>query len=74
MLTETGGIKVTIAEAEIDVFAWLLAVIVTVCCAATLDGEVYRPEELIVPVLAGLIDQFTAVLLVLVTLAENCCV
>jgi len=35
-------------------------------------GAVYRPDELIVPVPAGLIVQVTAVLLVLATVAVNC--
>jgi hypothetical protein len=37
-------------------------------------GAVYRPPLLMLPVPAGLMDQVTAVLLVLVTVAENCCV
>jgi hypothetical protein len=71
MVTATGGIKVTIAEAETVGSAWLVAVTVTVCCDVTLAGAVYKPEELIVPT-DGLIDQLTAVLLAFVTVAENC--
>jgi hypothetical protein len=42
-----------------------------VCCVLIEAGAVYRPAELIEPVL-GLIDQFTAVLPVPVTVAVNC--
>jgi hypothetical protein len=73
MLTDTGGIKVTVAEADAVEEAWLVALIVTVCCDAMLAGALYKPELLMVP-LPDVIDQFTAVLLVLETLAENCCV
>ena len=41
-------------------------------CAEIVAGAVYNPDELIVPVPAGLIDQVTAVLVVLVTVAVNC--
>ena len=47
---------------------------VIVCGDAMLAGAVYRPDELIVPAPAGLTDQFTAVLLAFVTVAEYCCV
>ena len=47
---------------------------ITVCCAPTVVGAVYSPDTLIVPVPTGLIVQVTAVLLVLATLAANCCV
>jgi hypothetical protein len=67
------GIKVTFDEADTAVFAWLVAVTVTVCCVEMVAGAVYKPDELIVPVPAGLIVQVTAVLLVLVTVAVNCC-
>ena len=53
--------------------ATLWAVIVTVCDVRILDGAVYRPAGEIVPT-DGLIDQFTAVLLVPKTVAVNCCV
>jgi hypothetical protein len=66
------GIKVTVDEADAAVFAWLVAVTVTFCCAEIVAGAVYKPDELIVPVPAGLIVQVTAVLVVLVTLAVNC--
>ena len=71
-LTVGGGISVTVAEAETLVLAWLVAVTLTVCCEVTLAGAVYKPEELIVPVPVGLIDQVTAVLVALVTVAVNC--
>jgi len=46
---------------------------VTITVTGTLrDGAAYKPEELIVPALVGLIDQVTAVLLVLLTVALNC--
>ena len=49
----------------------LLAVTVTVCCAATAEGAVYNPVGLMVPI-AGLILQFTPVVTRFVTVAENC--
>jgi hypothetical protein len=69
-----GTATVTVAEADLVASAWLVAVTVTDCGLVIVDGAVYKPEELIVPVLVGFIDQLTAVLLVLVTLAANCCV
>jgi hypothetical protein len=79
MFTHTGGIdvdgiNVTLAEADWVVFAWLVAVIVTVCCVVIVAGAVYRPDELIVPIFVGLIVQVTAVLYEFVTVAVNCCV
>ena len=53
--------------------ATLVALIVTVWVALTLDGAVYRPLVESVPTL-GLIVQVTLVLLVPVTDAANCCV
>ena len=70
-LTVTGGISVTVADAETVGSAWLVAVTVTVCCEVMLDGAVYKPEELMVPT-AGLTDQVTAVLLAFDTVAVNC--
>jgi hypothetical protein len=72
MLTARVGSKVTVADADLVPSAWLVAVSVTVCCAVMPAGAAYRPLLLIDPVPAGLIDQVTAVLLVFVTLAENC--
>jgi ABC-type glycerol-3-phosphate transport system permease component len=50
--------------------AWLVAVTVTVCCAVIPAGAVYMPEVEIFST-AGLIDQPTAVALVLVTVAAR---
>jgi hypothetical protein len=75
--TEIVGVafRVTVPAADTAVFAALVAVIVTVCGVATLDGAVYNPEVLIVPApVAGLIVQFTAVFVLPVTVAVNCCV
>jgi hypothetical protein len=66
------GINVTVDEADTAVFAWLVALTVTVCCVEIVAGAVYRPDELIVPVPVGLMVQVTAVLVVLVTVAVNC--
>ena len=72
-LTAIEGASVMVADAITALFAWLVAVTVTVCCDATLAGAVYNPLEPIVPAPDdGLIDQFTAVLLVFKTVAENC--
>jgi hypothetical protein len=62
---------VTVALPETEVFAWLVAVIVTVCCDVIGVGAVYTPPEVIDPAPLGLTDQFTAVLLVLMTVAAN---
>jgi hypothetical protein len=61
-----------VAEADCVASAWLVAIIVTDCCAAALGGAVYSPEELIEPTPAGLIVHVTSVLFVLFTLAVNC--
>ena len=73
-VTAIGGDKVIVAEAVAEEFAWLVAVTVTVVVLVMLAGAVYRPVELTVPVPTGLILQVTAVLLVFVTVAVNCCV
>ena len=62
-----------VAEADLVVSNWLVAVIVTVCWVAMLDGATYKPDTLIVPTPAGLIVQVTAVLMALITFAVNCC-
>jgi hypothetical protein len=54
----------------LEVSAALVAVSVTVCGEETELGAVYRPVLAIVPT-AGFSDQVTAVLLVLVTVAEK---
>lgn len=73
-LTVTGGFKVTVAEADFDVSAVLVAVTVTVCCVARLAGAVYKPDALTLPTPAGLMAQVTVVLANPVTVAVNCCV
>src|SRR5258708_32525 len=72
MVMATGGSNVIVAEADLFVSVWLLAVIVTVCWLVMLAGAVYSPAALIVPVPAGLIVQVTAVLMLFVTVAVSC--
>ena len=55
------------------VSATLVAVTFTLWAELIVDGAVYRPVLEIVPI-AGFNDQVTAVLLVPVTVAVNCCV
>ena len=69
-MTLTTGLRVTIAEADFVPSAALVAVTVTVCELGIIDGAVYRPDAVMLP-MAGLIDHFTAVLLVLVRVAEK---
>jgi hypothetical protein len=71
-ITGAGVNRLSVAEADWVVSAWLVAVIVTDSCVEIVAGAEYRPDELIVPVPAGLIVQVTAVLLVLFTIAVNC--
>ena len=71
-MTETGGISVTTADADLVVSAWLVAVTVTVCWEATFVGAVYNPALETDPVPAGLIDQVTDVFAAFETVAENC--
>ena len=61
-------VTVIVANADLVVSAALVAVTVNV---PVVLGAVYMPEEEMVPEFA---DQVTVVLLVPVTLAENCCV
>jgi hypothetical protein len=70
--TATAGIRATVAATLFVVSAMLVAVTVTVCCAATVAGAVYRPLGVIVPAPAGLIDQETAVFDEYATVTENC--
>jgi len=63
-----GALTVTVADADAEVLALLVAVTVYVPAAAE---AVYRPLVDIVPPVA---DQVTAVLLLPVTVAVNCCV
>jgi len=46
-----------VAEADWDGSAALVAVTVTVCTLAMVEGAVYNPPAAIVPVPAGLSDQ-----------------
>jgi hypothetical protein len=62
----TGTLTITLAEADFVESAALVAVTVKVPAA---PGAVYRPPVEMVPLVA---DQFTAVLLLPVTLAVNC--
>jgi hypothetical protein len=66
--TVTREVTVTLAEADLVGSATLVAVTVTVWEPEIVAGAVYRPAEEIVPT-DGLIDQVTAVLTVLVTVA-----
>jgi hypothetical protein len=72
-VTTVGGTSVTVADALFAGSAWLVAVTVTVCCVVMLEGAVYSPVVLMEPT-SGLIDQVTAVFVVPVTAAVNCCV
>jgi hypothetical protein len=62
-----------VAVADFVVSATLVAVTVRVCCELRVEGAVYRPALLIAP-RDALKLQVTAVLLVLLTVAVNCCV
>jgi len=72
-LNHPTGFTVTVALPDLVGSATLVAVTVTVCEVVTVDGAVYSPAVLRVPT-AGLNDQFTAVFVVPVTVAVNCCV
>jgi hypothetical protein len=74
MLTAIGGFNVMVADEDTVVSARLVAVTVTVCAVAMVAGAVYRPEVLIEPTPTGLLDQVTALLAVLVTVAVSCAV
>jgi hypothetical protein len=63
---------VTVAEADFVVSACEVAVTVAVVWLATDAGAVYKPEADSVP--APVSDQVTAVLVVPLTVAVNCCV
>jgi hypothetical protein len=66
---------VIVDVAVLDVSATLVAVTVTVCCAATVAGAAYRPAAETVPApLAGEIVHVTDVFAEFVTVAVNCCV
>ena len=68
------GQELIVADADWLASAWLVAVIVTVCCEFVVVGAVYRPAASIVPTPLGLIVQLAAVSLVLFTTEVNCCV
>ena len=67
----TVGVSVTVAVAVLVESATLVAVTVTNCWPETVAGAVYSPLVVMLPTL-GAIDQFTAELLVPVTVAPNC--
>ena len=66
-----GKANVIVAEADCAVSATLVAVITTFCKVG-MAGAVYSPVAVMAPMPAGLMDQVTAVLLVLLTTAVNC--
>ena len=70
----TGGLSVIVAVVSLVESAALVAVIVTVVAVVTVAGAVYLPVWSMDPAVVGLIDQFTVVLVALVTVAANCCV
>jgi hypothetical protein len=72
-LTAIGGINVIVAVPVALPSSWLVAVNVTVCCAGTVAGAVYRPLTETVPN-AGDRVQVTFGLPAFVTVAPNCCV
>src|ERR1035437_9156036 len=66
----TGGLSVTVALVDLVGSATLVAVTVTVWVPVIEAGAVYRPAAVMLPT-TGLSDQVTAVLPVLVTVAEK---
>ena len=66
-------VKLIAALPVFDESATLVAITVTACALEMLEGAVYNPADEIVPT-AGLNDHVTAVFVVPVTVAENCCV
>ena len=71
-LTATEGTSVIADDKDAVVSARLVAVIVAACAVVTVAGAVYSPDVLIEPSPSGLIDQVTAWLAVLLTLAVSC--
>jgi hypothetical protein len=69
--TETTGLRVTVADADLLGFATDVAVIVTVCWVKIVEGARYKPAAERLPT-AGDTDQVTAELEVPLTLAVNC--
>src|SRR5215467_897647 len=70
--TATVGVSATVALADLVGSATLVAVMVTVCAEEIVAGAVYNPPVVRVPT-DGFILQVTAVLLVPLTVAVNCC-
>ncbi len=70
--TSTGTLSVMAALPVLAGSAELVAVTVTFWLAVMDEGAVYRPVESMLPTPAGLRDQVTAALVVLVTVAANC--
>jgi hypothetical protein len=68
--TVTGGVSVTLAEADLVGSATLVALTVMVWELVIEAGAVYRPAAVMLPT-CGLSDQVTAVLPVLVMVAEK---
>src|SRR4029079_7656609 len=68
------GFNVTMALASRVLSATLVAVTVTFCWDGIRAGAVYRPDDETPPTPPGLLAQVTAVLVVPVTVALNCCV
>ena len=60
------------AKADFVVSAWLVAVIVMVCCDVIDAGAVYKPSEVTEPTPAGTIVHVTPTLFVFVTVAVSC--
>jgi hypothetical protein len=69
-VTFTGGFSATVAVADLVGLATLMAFTVTVRELVIVAGAVYRPAAVMLPT-TGFSDQVTAVLLVLVTVAEK---
>ena len=71
--TVIGGESVAVTVPVVTPSAWLLAVIVTICCALTFAGAVYTP--VVPPMDPGAplgIDQVTPELQPFATVSENC--
>ena len=70
----TGGLNVRVAVETLVESAAQVAVTVTVVDVEIDAGAVYLPVWSMDPAVVGLMVQFTAVLVALVTVAANCCV
>ena len=69
------GCSVILADPDFVVSAMLVAVTITVCALVTFAGAVYSPVALMLsPPEEPLIAHVTAVFVVLLTVAVNCCV